>query len=215
MAQETPKKVHFGFSFTPQLGTTAFSSELVADNKSGIDYLLGGDIMIDLSPTTQFVTGLTLHRVKLKYRDYSPQFPGDVLNGMALIYNSYWDFNYSDLFIGLPVEFKVKLSGRDKSNHVFLAGGIRIQRLLLNAGFVQLNESGQLWEKRDPDGYYFDFQKMWFLPNVGLGYEFKFGKGKFSIQPDYEYSLSKILKKKPAVDASGRSSFLGIKLSYY
>ncbi|MEP7324074.1 MAG: hypothetical protein ABI761_19250 [Saprospiraceae bacterium] len=213
--QETSKNIHFGFSFTPQLGNAAFNSELVANNQSGINYLFSGDLLIDLSPKTQFMTGLILHHVKLEYRDYSPQFPDDGENGMALVYKSYWDFNYSDLFIGLPVGIKLKLNSPDKSNHFFLKCGVTAQRLLINSGYVILNESGYVHEKRDPDEYYFDFQKTWLVTNMGLGYEFKLGKGKFSIQPEYEYSLSKIFRQKNAIDANGRLSFLGIRLAYY
>ncbi|MEP6793032.1 MAG: hypothetical protein ABJB16_01810 [Saprospiraceae bacterium] len=212
--QGTSKNIHFGFSFTPQLGNAAFNSKLVANNHSGINYLFSGDVLINLSPKTQFITGLILHDVKLKYRDYSPQFPGDVENGMALIFNSYWDFNYSDLFIGLPVRVKLKLNSPDKLNHFFFKFGLTAQRLLINSGYVILNESGYIHEKRGPDEYYFDFQKTWLVTNIGLGYEFKLGKGKFSIQPEYEYSLSKIFRPTIAVDANGRLSFLGIQLAY-
>ncbi|HZV70997.1 MAG TPA: hypothetical protein VFG10_15690 [Saprospiraceae bacterium] len=216
ITQSTDKKIHFGFSLTPQIGMAQFKSELVAENQSGISYILGGDLLIDLSPKTQFITGLMLHHVKLKYRDYSPLFPDDVDEfGNALIYKSYWDFNYGDLFIGIPVNLKIKLNSSEKANHFFLNGGCKVQHLLLNSGYVILNESGHLQEKRDPDQYYFGFQKTWLLPNVGFGYEFTLGKGKFSIQPDYEFSLSKIFRKKYSIDANGYVRFLGLRLAYY
>jgi len=216
IAQDTPKKVHFGFSGSAQMGKAQFKSELVMENKSALNYTFGGDLLIDLSPKTQFITGLMLHHVKLKYRDFSPQFPDDVDEyGNALIYKSYWDFNYGDLFIGIPVNLKIKLNRPEKANHFFLKGGCRVQHLLLNSGYVILNESGHLQEKRDPDLYYFGFQKTWLLPNVGFGYEFTLRKGKFSIQPDYEFSLSKIFRKKYSIDANGYVRFLGLRLAYY
>ena len=214
-SQEEVKKTHLGFSIVPQATKFHFQSDQVEDNELEFNYAVGGNLIRDLSAKTQLMTGLVFQKINIAYTDYTPAYPGDVMDGQYVPTLSYWLFNYSNYFLGVPLELKIKLNQAEIKNHFFINGGIRFQYLLGNSGYVQLVETGYVWEERDFDSFYFDENRFWSILTGGIGYEFKLGKGKCFINPVYEYSLTKLYKEDTAIDANGRSTSFGIRVVYY
>lgn len=215
IAQEEVKRTHLGFSIVPQATKFHFQSDQVEDNELEFNYTVAGNLFWDLSERTQLLTGLSFQKMNISYTDYTPAFPEDVENGQYVPTLSYWLFDYSNYFLGIPLELKIKLNQPEVKNHFFINGGIRIQYLVGNSGYVQLVESGHAWELRDFDSFYFDENRFWSILTGGIGYEFKLGKGKCFINPVYEYSLTKLFKKDTAIDANGYPTSFGIRLAYY
>jgi len=133
ISQDGLKRTHLGFSATPQFSLQPLGSSQVEGDKFRFCFSLSGDLYYDLSPALQLKTGLSFLQSKINYRDYSPQFPDDVHNGMALPYKSYWSYDLNQYFIGLPVEAKIKLGKVESVNHFFITGGFRFQYLLHTA----------------------------------------------------------------------------------
>ena len=220
-AQDEIKRTHLGFSIVPQITKFHFQSDLgeddsfVEDNSWKFNYAISGNLFFDIGQKSQLLSGLTFHKMNISYRDHSLFFPDDFVNGMYDPTLSYWIFNYSNYFLGVPLDLKIKLNQRDLKNHFFINGGIRFQYLLGNSGYVQLVETGHEGEERDFDYFYFDENRFWSILTAGFGYEFKLGKGKCFINPMYEYSLTKLYKEDTAIDANGHSTSFGIRLAYY
>lgn len=214
-SQEEVKRTHLGFSIVPQATKFHFQSDQVEDNEPKFNYTVAGNLFWDLSGRTQLITGLAFQKMNISYTDYSPAFPGDVVNGEYVPTLSYWLFNYSNYFLGVPLELKIKLNQPEVKNHFFITGGIRLQYLMGNSGHVQLVETGHTGEERDFDSFYFDENRVWSILSAGFGYEFKLGRGKCFINPVYEYSLTKLYKEETTIDANGHSTSFGIRLAYY
>jgi len=214
-SQEAIKKTHIGISFIPQLSKQGLGSDEVEGKTSRFCYVLGGDVFYDLSSRMQLKSGLSFQGAKINYRDYSPQFPGDVINGQYVPHLSYWNFNITHLFIGIPFEGKLKLSRVNKPNHFFFSGGIRVQYLLYTSGTIQLIESGNPWQNQELDSFLFEPNKIWTVINGGIGYEWKLGNGKIMINPVYEHPLTNLFKVETLARENGSIRFIGIRLAYY
>ncbi len=214
-SQDSVKRTHLGISILPQVTKFHFQSDQVEDNKLEFNYAVAGNLFRDLGAKTQLMTGLVFQKMDIVYTDYTPAYPGDVMDGQYVPTLSYWLFNYSNYFLGVPLELKIKLDRPEVENHFFINGCIRVQYLLGNSGYVQLVETGHVGEERDFDSFYFDENRFWSVLTGGIGYEFNLGKGKCFINPVYEYSLTKLFKEDTAIDANGHSTSFGIRLAYY
>ncbi len=215
ISQDGLKRTHLGFSATPQFSLQPLGSSQVEGDKFRFCFSLSGDLYYDLSPALQLKTGLSFLQSKINYRDYSPQFPDDVHNGMALPYKSYWSYDLNQYFIGLPVEAKIKLGKVESVNHFFITGGFRFQYLLHTAGTVHLVESGNPRHEQDIDSFLFEFNSFWTLLTTGIGYEWQVGNGKLAINPVFDYALTKIFQEDLSVRQNGAVEFFGLRLSYY
>lgn len=214
-AQEAAKRMHLGLSVTPQLSLQPEGASQIESDKTRFCFAIGGDIYYDVTPSLQLRSGLSYLQSDINYRDYSPQFPDDVQNGEALPYKSYWNYDLTQSFIGVPIEIKVKPGKAEKVNHFFLSAGCRFQYLLQTTGTVHLVESGNPWEEENLDSGAFNFNNFWTLLSVGLGYEWQVGKGKLAINPVFDYSLTKIFKEDVTARDNGTVQFFGLRLSYY
>lgn len=214
-AQEAMKRSHFGFSITPQYSLQPLGASQVEGDKLRFCLGAGGDFYYDLNPGLQVKSGLSFQLARINYRDYSPLFPADVMNGEVLQYNSYYSYDLTQYFVGVPVEAKLKLSKAEKVNHFFLSGGFRFQYLIHTSGSVQLIESGLPGVEQDLDEDLFEFNSFWTLLTCGIGYEWKAGNSKFSISPVFDYSLTEIFKEDIFNRENGTVEFFGIRLAYY
>jgi len=214
-AQEEMKRTHLGFFVTPQVSLQPQGASQIEGDKFRFCLAVGGDLYYDLGAKMQLKTGLSFLQSKVNYRDYSPQFPDDVHNGEVLPYKSYWSFNLTQYFVGLPIELKLKLGQEESPNHFFISGGCRMQYLLGTTGTVHLVESGNPHEEQDIDSFLFEFNSFWTLLSAGVGYEWKAGKGKLGISPVFDYSLTKIFKTDSSARDNGTVEFIGIRLLYY
>jgi hypothetical protein len=214
-AQEAGIKSHFGVSVVAEMGRPIFPSSSFSGGKSKLGYGIGGDFYLDLNSKFQLRIGLMVQDVKINYRDYSPLFPGDAVNGEGNPYLSYWDFDYANQFVSIFPEGKLKLGDAAKANHFFVTGGIRIQHRFQTSGEVHLIETGTLTLSRDIDSFGFDVQKTWVMAAVGIGYEGQFGKGKFFVQPTFVNALTKFFDEESPVAENGFVQSLGIRTGYY
>jgi hypothetical protein len=215
LGQEAVKRTHLGFSVTPQFSLQPQGASHVEGDKFRFCFAVGGDIYYDLSPNFQLKSGLSFLQSNINYRDYSPQFPGDVEDGVGQPYKSYWSFNLTQSFIGLPLEAKVKFGPPEKVNHFFLSAGVRFQYLLKTDGTVHLVESGNPQAEQDLDSFVFEFNDFWTLLSAGFGYEWQVGKRKLAINPVFDYSLTKIFKEDFSARDNGTVEFFGLRLAYY
>lgn len=213
--QTEDKRWHLGFSVTPQLSVPVFESVELQQYEPEFGVTASADAHVDLSRKFQVRMGLEYQLARMTYRDYSPLFPEDVVNGMADVYKSYFDFSYTNSFIGVPIDLKYKLSRPESTNHVFVSLGMAGRYLLSSSGEIQLVESGIPTTTYDPETFLFSSQDVWFYMAGGLGYEFRVGRGKCSIQPRYEFSPTKLLEEEASAIANGNPAFVGIQLRYY
>lgn len=215
LGQTEVKKLHFGLSLTPQLSVPVFDGEYLQRYEPRFGVAFGGDVNVDLGSKFQLRTGLEYQLARITYRDYSPMFPGDVENGEADVYKSYFDFRYVNSFMGVPIDLKYKLAKPQSINHVFVSAGLAFRYLISSSGEIQLVESGTPTISYDPETFLFSGHDIWFYFTGGLGYEFKLGRGKCSIQPRYEFSPIKLLEEDASAIGNGHPAFVGIKISYY
>ncbi len=215
IAQDAERLTHFGVSVTPQLSLQPMGASQVPADKYGFCFNIGGDVLYDLSAAIQLKSGLYVQQNSINYRDYSPQFPSDVENGEALPYKSYYDYELNQLFIGVPLEAKIKLGKAEKANHFFISGGARFQYLFKTSGTEQIVESGHPWEEEDIDQEEFDSNSMWTLLTIGLGYEWAIGKGKLAINPVFDYALTGLDNVYEFIPDYGPVQFYGIRILYY
>lgn len=209
------KKIHVGLSLTPQLSVPVFDDAYLQRYEPRFGVAFGGDVNADLSSKFQLRTGLEYQLARITYRDYSPMFPGDVENGEVDVYKSYFDFRYVNSFVGVPIDLKYKLAKPESTNHVFVSAGIAIRYLISSSGEIQLVESGTPTIAYDPETFLFSGQDVWFYFAGGIGYEFKLGRGKCSIQPRYEFSPAKLLEEDASAIGNGHPAYVGIRMSYY
>lgn len=215
IGQEAVEKVHFGISFEPQINSPINKTVDVVVLKKEMSFTVGGLILFDISDRIQFITGVNWQLMRLNYRDYSPDFPGDYMNGQNNHFISYLDFDYTKHLIGLPLGVKVKLGTVESPNHFFLAGGIQVQKQVGYSGYVQLVEGGILTIRRKPKQIIFESNGIRLNLSGGLGYEFRMGKGKVIINPEYQYSLAKVYLHELSLLSNGRVSFIGVRIAYY
>lgn len=214
-AQDVEKRTHFGISVTPQYSLQPMGARQVPTDKFGFCFSLGGDLYYDLNDAVQLKSGLYVQQNSINYRDYSPQFPSDVENGEALPYKSYFDYELNQFFVGVPLEARIKLGKGEKTNHFFISGGARFQYLFKTSGTEQLVESGHQREEEDIDEEAFDSNSMWTLLTIGLGYEWKTGKGTLAVNPVFDYALTGLHNVYEFIPDYGPVQFYGIRLSYY
>jgi len=210
--QESEEKVHFGLSVAPQINISDFKSDPVFNNRPSLAMAMGGDLYLDISNFAQFRTGLNFHSVTLKHRDYSPQFPGDVINGQFVPHKSYWDFNTAYTFIGLPIVFKIKAV--DQPNHIFFSGGLEIEQKLYSSGSIEATESGVQSEVYKPDNFLFRVTPTQLFSIAGFGFEWTQRKSKISLGPVLEYSLTKYFKLQSSALKNSHLMLFGFRFAY-
>lgn len=216
-SQEAIKTTHFGASVTPQMNTTHFNNkDEVVKNKT-FGYAISGDIHFDLSHKSQLIAGIQIQSTKYSYLDYSGTWPNEIdSNGVYHPDKNYFDNQFSLLFIGLPIQLKVKLGSLNKPNHFFLSTGFSLRYRFADKGYIALIEDGTTTIKRDIDTFFWAPNKVWFLGTLGFGYEMKCGNHKLAIAPTFEYSFNKLFNDhNTSLPADGHPSFLGISFSYY
>jgi hypothetical protein len=216
-AQEPVKKLHIGFSFAPQAVKVINASERIEDSKSLFGFLVGGDIYFDLSQTVQCRTGLLYQNTRVAYNDYSAQWPSQAMNGEFDPSNKYhWNFDHSNHFAGVPIEFKIKPGQKSNANHFFITVGSRIQFLLKASGDVRTLENGvPVGSPFGIQSFLFEQNPIWTILSGGFGYEWKMGSGKMLVQPTIDYSPTRIYRVESSARSNGNMRFFGIRLAYY
>ncbi len=215
--QEAIRTTHLGFSVTPQLNTAIFKNKEEVDWQNTLGLAAAGNIHLDLGAKTQFITGLEFQYIKYYYQDYSGTWPNEIdSNGVIHPDKNYFDYQYSLLFIGLPVQIKLKLNAAEKPNHLFLSAGFTLRYRFATGGDVSLVEDGTTTINRDIDSYFWTPDKLWWLGTIGIGYEMKWGNHKLSIAPSFEYSPGQLYNDQgSSAIADAHAAFLGICFSYY
>jgi hypothetical protein len=206
--------MHIGFSIVPQVGKLGFSSVYVRETKSSFGFMAGGDIYFDLGQQVQLRSGLQYQWSGIDYVDLSPRFPGDEENGEFIPHRSYWKFDHTNHFVGIPLEVKIKPGRAMKANHFFLTGGCRVQFLVASSGNVSLFRSGEPQDQLKLSSFLFEQNEIWGFMTMGFGYEMEFGRSRLMINPVFDFPMSKNYKVETTARANGAQRFLGIRLAY-
>lgn len=215
LAQDAEKRTHLGFSVTPFMSNPILDPEADTEVNQEFSWYAGGDFYFDLTGRFQLRSGLFVGNTKISYLDYSPDLPGDIINGELDRRNSYWDASYALLSIGIPVEIRFYLSNPTASNRLVVLGGANFQNHLSTSGSIDLISAGQVVDQTDPDEAPFEAGKFRTSLIGGIGYEFSLGKGKCMISPVYEYGLTQLYTESSSSVANVRPSGFGIRLAYY
>jgi len=216
-AQENEKNNHFEFSATPQVGSIHFDTDMLHKAKIRFAYKVDAGLLFELTSKLQLEVGLSFQSSIITQRDYSPLFPLDQKDGMALFYLSYYEYKIDSKTIGIPISVKLALSKRPNHFNISISG--QIKQVLYSKANYHLEESGLIDHILDPNDFGIKLNKTQFFTGVGLEYYFLLNqKHRFSIGPTFEYSLSDILKEsykdqKPDF-IGGNPFFMGIRFAF-
>ncbi|MEP6646357.1 MAG: hypothetical protein ABJC12_04660 [Saprospiraceae bacterium] len=212
-SQEAVKNIHFGLSVAPELNVSNFKSLPELNNKPSYGMAMSGDISFDLAKRLQFKSGISFHAVTLKHRDYSPAYPADVINGMAVLTKSFDDYNTDYTFVGVPFQLRVITS--EKRVHAYFTGGGEMTYNLYSSGTIETTESGSPGHFHKPQDYPFRINRTQLFLNAGSGLEWNGSKSKISLGPVVEYSMMKNFELNSSSLKNGHLLFLGIGFSYH
>jgi hypothetical protein len=211
LGQEKAKTLHFGQTSVIQLNVSQIGFKEIVDNTNPFALQLSGNVFFSLTQNLQLKTGIDLQIVRLSHRDYSPDYPGDFMNGELDRYKSYFEFESRYTFIGIPLELKIDAS--KKPNHFFLIGGLIGRTHLYSSGYISLIESGQLTARISPEDEFLKIKPSQLFISVGPGYEFRSKKRRIlSLSLVYESSVSKMFERTSDALANGHFAFIGLRL---
>ncbi len=209
VAQDNPKSIHLGFSFTPQINMSTFEASDLVDKKPSFCFVTSGDLYFDISPRLQFKTGLGLEYLTMRHRDYSPDYPDSI--PFHDPYSDYFDFNSNYLFIGIPAELKINLSG--SPNHFFFTSGVNFRQKIITTGTVAEVDKTYKTE-HDADHFLFEIISTQVIASVSLAYSLRMGSNNLSAGPIIEYAPGQIFKEASGARSNGHFGFLGLRFSY-
>lgn len=215
LAQDTGKRTHFGLSVTPFISSPMLDPDANTEVTNQFSWYAGGDFYFDLSGRTQLRSGLFVGNTKIAYLDYSPDLPGDIINGEFDPLNTYWDASYALVSLGIPLEIKFYLNQPETTNRFLLLGGVNFQYQISSTGGIDLVSAGQLVDQSDPEEAPFEAEGFRTSIGAGIGYEFLLGKGKCLISPGYEYGLTQLYSTSSSSVANVRPGGFGLRLAYY
>jgi hypothetical protein len=215
-SQESSNPVHFSVFVNPQWSTAFFKEDPLESYHASPGMMAGGNLMIHLSYRFQLLTGLEYQIAKYNYRDYSPNFPGDVINGEADVYKSYWNYDYGIHAIGVPFQIKYNLNAVPSANHFFLLAGANLRYQILSEGYVELIEGGNPTGKDKLDDLFFKPEKTLVLGSLHFGYEWKLKNKSLSAGPTFEYSPGWLYQDQhSSAIANAHPAFFGLRLVYF
>ncbi|MEZ4939314.1 MAG: outer membrane beta-barrel protein [Saprospiraceae bacterium] len=210
-AQKNDRKFYVGVSLTPQITAQKVNNNAVADSDFATGLALNGDFYLNLHSRLQLKSGLGMQLTRLKQVDYSPLFHCDfAVNGETNLYNSYFDIAITAVYLSIPLNLKLNLTGG--RNHLFLDLGLR------NAFKLTSKEKVNLYECGATDGYALMDSKMFapkdyvFSLNAGIGYQASAFSGKtIVLEPMVEYALTPTFQDIPILN-NGKMLNIGLML---
>jgi hypothetical protein len=213
-SQNLVHKVEFGFSGQPQLGNLVFKEENYYSSEPRFSYGISADIFYRLGSRLQLHSGLEWQSAHLNFRNGNLQFPDDQMNGVWVPGRSYYDFNYTYQFLGVPLGMIYQVGSTEKENHFFLEGGLKFRNKISTSGKAQLTESGFQHPEEEIDEQLFpETPGTWVYGNLGFGYLQKAGHFSIRYSPTFEYSFSQLNNENGFVWAiSGHPIFFGLSI---
>lgn len=210
-AQTNDRAFHFGVSLTPKITANQVDNNAVAKSDFATGLALNGDFYFNLLSRLQLKSGLGMQLTRLKQVDYSPLFPCDfAANGETNLYNSYFDITITAVYLSIPLNLKLNLTGGQ--NHVFLDLGLRNAFKLTSTEKVNLYECGATDAYALMDSKLFAPKDYVFSLNAGIGYQASAFSGKTIIlEPVVEYALTPTFQDIPILN-NGKMLNIGLQL---
>ncbi len=142
-----------------------------------------------------------LHSVTTSNKDYSPTFgcDSDGQGGVDL-FNSFYEYDIRTLYLGIPIDAKLKLAG--DANHLYWKFGAEILFKLSTKDQIDVHECGANVSELQ-NNFIYKPRKSSIVLQTGLGYEWKINKYKFFIEPMVSYGIFKTFE-----DVGITSSFI-------
>lgn len=192
------RKLSYGIEINPKVITSAFDENELAEFSNLIIASVVANAYLDLSSKYSFKTGLSFNILRIDQIDYSITFGCDFNGTGADFENSWLRTNYSNYYVGLPLENKLNLT--KKKHHPYLKMGGEFLFLVGASGDNRIYECGlplHLSTSLDIEPF-----PVLFLLDLGIGFEFCFEHDrKFYIEPQVEYSVDRIFQQ-PAFGTS-------------
>lgn len=187
------QELKFGVEIQPKLTTFIHDNGNKVEATEKLGFSFAGNAYLDLNNRLSFKTGLSINSIRLNLRDYAPVFPCDIdaTNGMVDTRNSYNDFEFPMLYLGIPAQIKWLTSEKEK--HFYLKAGVETYFKLVTKGSQEVIECGT--NTISVEGTLGGINSLLILSGFGIGYEVPLQNGsKFYIEPNLEYSLSPLFK---------------------
>ncbi len=189
-AQESDgdKLLHFGGSLAPKLNWFLSEDKDRAEAQTEFGFALYGNVYYDINNRLQLRSGVGLHSINNSNRDYSITLDCDFDGQRADLYNSFVEYNLESLYLGIPLETKLKVAGG--ANHLYWKFGVELLLRISTTEEAQLHECGINTLELDENSLY-EPRKNLVLLQTGFGYEWKVSTFKLFAEPMLAYSTSK------------------------
>lgn len=211
--QDKDKRVSTGFEFSVWNSQQLFDDNADIESENQFGGSLAATVFYDLNARIQLQSGVRFGWYRISETDFSPSFACDQDGtGGVNIKNSFFQIDYDLLYLGIPLESRIKLFGEE--NHFYGVAGVELLLNISSDGEVSLYECGE--NPRVLDNPIFTANSWGLDLRLGTGYEFKLNKVKFYIEPQAELWLTKVFEKRPTLisaDAINNSRLLSFAIT--
>ena len=199
------QRTSWGLGFLPQMtfSMTDIDSELKSFPQ--FSYVIGASYYFDIGPKIQLSSGVGLRSKRTQFKDYSPTTFDELFpEPNEEFFDSNFEFNHKLIFLNLPLRSRLKLVG--EVNHFYCKLGFNFLLKFIHGGYINFNQSKTSSIKVDETSFQ-STPNFLFIPEFGLGYEFKYSKKiKIFIEVANEYALSPLYLKASSLNLVQSSS---------
>lgn len=188
------RKLSYGIEINPKVVTSTFNENELTEFSNLIIASMVSNVYLDFSTRYSFKTGLSFNFLRIDQIDYSITFGCDFNGTGADFENSWIRTNYSNYYIGLPLENKLNIT--NKKHHPYVKMGGEFLFLVGASGDNRIYECGL--PLHPSTSLEIEPFPVLFLLDLGIGFEFCFEHDrKFYIEPQVEYSVDRIFQQPP------------------
>ena len=128
LMSQNESKFSFGISLGALTTNSIFDNDLASRTESSVSGNFAFDVFYDITDRLQIKTGLIYESYAYSVLDFTPLFPGDLIDGVIDTNRSYNRSDIETTSLLIPIELRYKLLG--DVNHLYLSGGPSLNFLL-------------------------------------------------------------------------------------